>query len=119
MGGVFSGNGSVTWVVEGDNVQETDSILYPPDRDRPRRFRHHGVDRTDAGQFFTIVLKLPRVDAERKRFLEELRDAADKATTTISVRLPIEDVQHNAPDPATADQIQILWPSSRRPVPGS
>lgn len=115
MPGSFSGNGSVTWVVEGNNVREASSTLYPPTKDRPRRVRQHGIDETDPDQYFTIRIKVPKDEDEREAFIKQLsrRVQGLKQRSTLRIRLPIEDKRHNKPGRATRDQIVVSWPSSK------
>ena len=112
MPGIFGGDSSVQWIVDGDNVRRASSTLYPSERDKPRRLRHDGIDQTDPGEYFTVVIKLPRNSDERAAFIAALKEQMERLGDALTFRLPIEDREHNKPDPPTTDQIQILWASS-------
>ena len=115
MPGTFSGDGSVIWTVEGNNVREASSILLPPKKGRPRRVVQRGIDETDPGEYFTIEIKAPREEDERRMFVEALRRQLDAVSQgrTLKVRLPIEDKRRNG-GAATREQIKIAWPSAKR-----
>jgi hypothetical protein len=109
-GGGFSGNGSVEWDVQGNNVRSHVSRSL-----EECGFQSTAIDETPAEgvQFFTITIKLPKNGDERAAFLDQLGCTEAKkrtATTTgtITFRLPIEDVDHEGP---TKDQIRVDWPS--------
>jgi hypothetical protein len=115
MPGTFSGNGSVTWLIEGNNVREADSMLYPPKGDTPRRVVQTGVDETDRGEYFTITIKVPRTEKDAKAFVGELNEQVRKmrAGEPFTLRLPIEDTQREGlGGVATEKQIVIDWTSS-------
>ena len=114
MPGTFSGNGSVTWVVEGANVREADMTLSRPERVAPRRVRQTGTDETDPGERFTISIKVPQTERDANAFIEELKKRAQalKRGQTLRLSLPIEDRRYNSSGKPTAKQIVIEWPSS-------
>ena len=116
MPGSFSGNGSVTWTVEGNNVREAESTLLRPEKDQPRRVRQHGIDETDPDQYFTVAVKVPRNEDEAREFIDELREKVKglKLGSTLEFRLPIEDIRRKGLKTATENQIVIAWPSSTR-----
>jgi len=116
MPGTFSGNGSVTWVVEGANVREADMTLSPPERVAPRRVRQTGTDETDPGERFTISIKVPQTERDANAFIEELKKRAQalKRGQTLRLSLPIEDRRYNSSRKPTKDQIVIGWTSSTR-----
>ena len=116
MPGTFSGNGSVTWVVEGANVREADMTLSPPERVAPRRVRQTGTDETDPGERFTISIKVPQTERDANAFIEELKKRAQalKRGQTLRLSLPIEDRRYNSSGKPTKDQIVIGWTSSTR-----
>jgi hypothetical protein len=116
MPGSFSGNGSVKWLVEAENVQSADSLLSPPSEKEPRRVTQSGTDKTDPNQYFTITIKAPRDRDERRKFneaLEKLTRPLNEGDSLV-IRLPIED-EHSRWSPdgeATVNQIVIDWTSS-------
>ena len=114
---MVGGDDSVKWAVDGDNVRETASQIFAPEKSKPRRLRHVGIDETDPGDF-TVVIKLPKNSGERKAFLKLLtaetkrlagQDGGKDAALTLV--LPIEDRRHNG-DAPTVDQITVKWKSS-------
>jgi hypothetical protein len=120
---MVGGDDSVKWAVDGDNVRETESQIFAPEKSRPRRLRHVGIDETDPGDF-TVVIKLPKNSGERKAFLKLLtaetkrligQDGGKDAALTLV--LPIEDRRHNGGAP-TWDQIKVQWKSSTS-IPGT
>jgi hypothetical protein len=74
-----------------------------------------GIDETDPGEHFTIQIKAPRDERERKAFIKELIEQAQNIhrTRLLAIRLPIEDQRRNG-GKATPKQIVIGWPSSKR-----
>ena len=110
---MVGGDDSVQWVVEGDNVREANTTDYPPEPEKPRKLRHDGVDRTNPGEYFTVVIKLPRRPDEREAFIAALKEQIDTLGETLTLPLPIEDREHNRPDAPTTDQIRVLWASSK------
>jgi len=117
---MVGGDDSVKWAVDGDNVRETDSQIFAPEKSRPRRLRHTGIDETDPGDF-TVVIKLPKNSGERKAFLKQLagetkRLIAQDGGGELTLVLPIEDRRHNG-GPPTWDQITVDWKSATT-VPG-
>ena len=120
MPGSFSGNGSVVWMVDGANVVQASSRLEPPDSKAPRRVVQDGTDLTDPGEFFTVVIKVPTKDSERRAFVKMLKKEAERlgraeAGDELTLRVPIEDAAHNKPAPPMKDQILVLWKSSTTP----
>lgn len=125
MPGSFSGNGSVKWLVTAKNVERATCEFDRPEQESPRNVRQDGVDRTDPGQYFTVIIKLPRdrkdktgkLRKHRAWFLQELAKQVALVRggkkTALKIRLPIEDRAHNHPREPTNDQIRILWKSSR------
>jgi hypothetical protein len=116
MPGTFSGNGSVTWVVEGANVREADMTLSRPEKGAPRRVRQTGTDETDKGEQFTISIKVPQDEKDADAFIEELRKRAQalKRGQTLRLSLPIEDRRYNSSGKPTKEQIVIGWPSATK-----
>jgi hypothetical protein len=116
MPGIFSGNGSVAWVVEGTNVREASTTLSRPERGAPRRVRHSGTVETDPDQDFTIAIKVPHDERDADRFIDELkkRAATLKRGDTLELTLPIEDQRRNRSRKATENQIVISWPSATK-----
>ena len=117
---MVGGDDSVKWVVDGNNVRETESQIFSPEKDRPRRLRHVGIDETDPGDF-TVVIRLPRNPRERRAFLNlltaETKRLTDRDTGKVgalTLTLPIEDRRRNG-DVPTYDQITIAWKSSTKP----
>src|SRR4029453_1130835 len=107
-GGGFTGNNSVEWEVQGDNVRSHDS---QPTGAGGQGRRHTGIDETPDTpqvQYFTVSIKLPRDANERARFLSALQDEVTKQSNPITVKLPIEDREHGG---ATPRQIRVDWPS--------
>jgi len=117
MPGIFTGNGSVAWLVEANNVRKASSKLDPPRQGRLRRVRQSGIDETDPDEYFTIAIKVPRDKDEGQAFIKELNERARalKQGQTLTLRLPIEDKRHNRPGRATDEQIVVSWPSSKTP----
>jgi hypothetical protein len=116
MPGIFSGNGSVMWVVEAANVREADSELFAPAPGAPRRVRQTGIDETDRDQEFTVSIKVPQDAREADVFIERLKKqaAALKRGGTLRIALPIEDKRHNQSGKPTRNQIVIEWPSATK-----
>jgi hypothetical protein len=107
-GGGFTGNNSVEWEVQGDNVRSHDS--QPAGAGSQGRL-HTGIDETPDTpqvQYFTVSIRLPRDANERDAFLNALRDEVARQRNPITVRLPIEDEEHGG---ATPGQIRVDWPS--------
>jgi hypothetical protein len=116
MPGIFSGNGSVAWTVDGANVREADMKLSPAEKGAPRRVRQSGTDETDPGERFTISIKVPQNERDADAFIEELRKRAQalKRGQTLRLSFPIEDRRYNSSGKPTKEQIVIGWPSSTR-----
>lgn len=87
-GGFIGGDGSVAWEIFGDKVGDNHESKKVGQKGR----RQKGVDATDDGAEFTVLLKLP---------------------ATLDNSGPEGYVKYTIPiQPYTPDQIQISWPSS-------
>jgi len=114
---MVGGDDSVKWAVDGDNVRETESRIFDPEKSGRKRLRHAGIDETDPGNF-TVVIRLPKNSGERKAFLKLLTAETKRLTgqdggkdAALTLELPIEDRRHNGSAP-TSDQIRVNWKSS-------
>lgn len=105
-GGVFGGNGSVSWVVDVGNVREAKHETKPGGR-----HLQAGINEVRKGMRFTIVIKLPRDSEEKAAFRVALRAAAGSKDRRVTFTLPIEDKRK--------DQIRISWKSEARKRRGS
>ena len=110
MGGVFGGDSSVIWKVDAQNVRSTKVSSM-------RKVHHHeGIDETGENGFFTVTIKLPSSQKERKRFIAALNKLAPNPPDPIVLKLPIEDKAYfiattgKDPGKGTEDQIRIDWP---------
>jgi hypothetical protein len=87
-GGFIGGDGSVAWDIFGDKVGDNHESKKVGQKGR----RQKGVDATDDGAEFTVLLKLP---------------------ATLDNSGPAGYVKYTIPiQPYTPDQIQVSWPSS-------
>ncbi len=96
--GVFGGDGSVKWVVDGGNVKAGTPQSHPNGKG------HHqeGISETADGERFKITIKLPK--EANDPFLSELRAAINNPQGgKVSFTLPIEKENY--------DQIRIGWSS--------
>jgi hypothetical protein len=94
-GGGFSGDGSVKWFVRGDNCKKHES---KPHGSNGRR--HAGIDRTEDGGEFVVLIKRPAV--------EDPNPPEGYIRYTVPIVPSTEDT-----DDESGYQIQVDWPSSR------
>lgn len=101
------GDTSVMWKVDVDNSRPGKT------KSEPRGGKGHhqeGIDETDAGEDFSVAIKIPANATAKANFVQALRKAADDADAAtagsgakVSVSFPIE--------PQNENQIQIRWKS--------
>ena len=114
MGGGFTGNGSVKWFVDANNVKGR------PNNDDKGGGKHHqdGIDNTPRGGRFEITIQYPKDNNERNALRQALYDAwnasSNPAVKAVTFSIPIEDKESNVgithsgtgPD----NQIHVDWP---------
>jgi hypothetical protein len=111
MGGAdVGGDGSVQWVVWGDNVKPGRELV----QNRGTHGRQHQhVDNTAADGTFRVSIEVPPDQAKAEAFLESLGRLCSSLPAApgarVNFELPIVD--------SHTDQIQIRWDSSE-PAPG-
>jgi hypothetical protein len=104
MPGIFSGNGSVRWVVEAHNIKGS-----PRSESKGgRRHYQEGHDETAPNGRFVITIKYPKSPAEQEALRRQLSEAAKGREGAVTLTIPIEDVQ-SGHDPSTDEQIRIDW----------
>lgn len=104
MPGIFTGNGSVKWVVEVGNVKGT-----PKSESKGgKRYYQEGLDETPAGGRFVITIKYPKDAKDQADFRQQLSAAAtNTGTNAATLTIPIEDIQRY--NPPTAEQVKVDW----------
>src|SRR5688572_29284157 len=91
MPGGFTGNGSVKWFVDANDVQGK------PNNEDKGGGKHHqdGVDNTPPGGRFEITIQYPKDKNERNALRQALYDAwsasSNPAVTSVTFSIPIED----------------------------
>jgi hypothetical protein len=105
MPGSFSGNGSVKWMVEVDDVKGT-----PKSESKGgKKYYQEGLDETLPGERFVITIKYPKNALEQAQFRQQLSAAATNTGSDVAtLSIPIEDIQ-SGNNPPTDDQIKIDW----------
>ena len=114
--GELGGGGSVHWLIDADDVDETvekGDMFGSRRRHNRREWRQHGVDyhgkKEDAiGTDFTVRIKLPDSRQKREEWLDAMRRKLAAADDVLEFTLPIE----NSGDPHT--QIQVCWGNAPR-----
>jgi hypothetical protein len=108
--GEYGGGGSVHWLIDADDVDETTErgrMVGSVRRGSSREWRQHGIDyrgkSDELGRNFTIRVKLPSDRKERTEFIKKLKGQLTRSSDVLEFELPIEAGQ----DPHT--QIQICW----------
>jgi hypothetical protein len=105
MPGIFSGNGSVRWVIEARNIKGS-----PKSESKGgRKHYQDGHDETDPNGRFVITIKYPKSPVEQEALRKQLSAAAtSRGAGAVTLTIPIEDVQ-SGHDPSTDEQIRIDW----------
>ena len=98
-GGGFSGDGSVKWFVRGDYCKKHESKPHGPNGRR-----HAGIDHTEDGAEFVVLIKRPAV--------EDPNPPEGYIRYTVPVMTGSSDTDEEA-----GYQIRVDWPS-RRATPG-
>jgi hypothetical protein len=106
--GELGGGGSVHWLIDADDVDETvenAKMIGNVRRHGRREWRQHGVDyhgkKDGVGDNFTIRIKVPA--GQRAAWVEQLKQQLAETDDVFEFRLPIE----KSDEPHT--QIQICW----------
>jgi hypothetical protein len=94
-GGFIGGDSSVQWEIHGDNVGSNHRTHSHGHGGKGRR--HKGVDQTDAGGSFTVILKLPAIPLPQP------------PQGCLGFTMPIL--------PNLKDQIEVRWPSNTKAAP--
>lgn len=104
MPGIFSGNGSVRWVVEVNNVKGIPKSEFRGDKG----YYQDGLDDTPPNGRFVITIRYPKDPIGQDAFRKQLLAASANTASAAVLTIPVEDVQSGF-DPPTDAQIRVDW----------
>jgi hypothetical protein len=106
MSGGFTGDSSVRWFVNVDFARPGYTTLAS---NGPTGLDHAGTEETKKNARFVIKIKYPKNPAARRKFCDQLRQAAgNKKARTATFKIPIEDIKSGF-DPPTDNQVVVDW----------